>query len=65
MTSCAGKHRDGDRTGYDGRVILGKALPAVLRKDRQAEIVKLTGEALNKASTIRAARVPARSFRAG
>ena len=29
------------------------------------KIVKLTGEALNKASTIRAARVPARSFRAG
>jgi hypothetical protein len=29
------------------------------------EIVELTGESLNEASTIRAARVPARSFRAG
>jgi hypothetical protein len=29
------------------------------------EIVKLTSESLNKASTIRAARVPARSSRAG
>jgi len=27
----------GDRTGYDGRVILGKAPPAVLRTDRQAD----------------------------